>query len=281
MLAQGKGSIINLASIGSFIAYPWASAYLASKGGVLGITRGLALEWRDRGVRVNGIGPTLMDSPLTKAAAATTSITADLIKARMLRPRLGLPRELIGAAIFPGQRRFRAGHRSHHHVRRRLPGRLVHASWGRHVRRRSHRPGPRGDHPASARGAHRVRHLDHAPPGVLPGARGARERPSGFAYGLTRDGPLAAIVHRTIAPQLSGQPFDDPERLFHKALWANNAVHAAGIGMRALCVVDCAVWDLAAKAKGQNITAFLGGERGGCPSRASWAIPPCISPRRR
>ena len=50
-------------------AYPWASAYLASKGGVLGITRGLALEWRDRGVRVNGIGPTLMDSPLTRQAA--------------------------------------------------------------------------------------------------------------------------------------------------------------------------------------------------------------------
>ncbi|MBX3030489.1 MAG: SDR family oxidoreductase [Chloroflexi bacterium] len=100
MLAQGKGSIINLASIGSFIAYPWASAYLASKGGVLGVTRALALEWRDRGVRVNGIGPTLMDSPLTRAAAQRSSITADWIKARMLRPRLGLPRELVGAAIF-------------------------------------------------------------------------------------------------------------------------------------------------------------------------------------
>lgn len=100
MLEQGKGSIINLASIGSFIAYPWASAYLASKGGVLGVTRALALEWRDRGVRVNGIGPTLMDSPLTRNAAQRTSITADFIKARMLRPRLGLPRELIGAAIF-------------------------------------------------------------------------------------------------------------------------------------------------------------------------------------
>lgn len=100
MLAQGKGSIINLASIGSFIAYPWASAYLASKGGVLGITRALALEWRDRGVRVNGIGPTLMDSPLTRMAAQRSSVTADFIKARMLRPRLGLPRELIGAAIF-------------------------------------------------------------------------------------------------------------------------------------------------------------------------------------
>ena len=100
MLAQGKGSIINIASIGSFIAYPWASAYLASKGGVLQVTKALALEWRDRGVRVNGIGPTLMESPLTRAAASKTSITADFIKARMLRPRLGLPRELIGTAIF-------------------------------------------------------------------------------------------------------------------------------------------------------------------------------------
>jgi len=98
MLEQGKGAIINLASIGSFVGYPWASAYLASKGGVLQITKGLALEWRDRGVRVNGIGPTLMESPLTRAA--TVSITADFIKERMLRPRLGLPRELVGAAIF-------------------------------------------------------------------------------------------------------------------------------------------------------------------------------------
>jgi NAD(P)-dependent dehydrogenase (short-subunit alcohol dehydrogenase family) len=100
MLDQGKGSIINIASIGSHIAYPWASAYLASKGGVLQVTRALALEWRDRGVRVNGIGPTLMDSPLLRAAAQKTSITADFIKARMLRPRLGQPRELVGTAIF-------------------------------------------------------------------------------------------------------------------------------------------------------------------------------------
>lgn len=100
MLDQKKGSIINMASIGSFAAYPWSSAYLASKGGVVQVTRALALEWRDRGVRVNGIGPTLMESPLTRAVAQTTSLTADFIKARMLRPRLGLPRELIGAAIF-------------------------------------------------------------------------------------------------------------------------------------------------------------------------------------
>lgn len=45
MLEAGKGSIVNLASIGGFVAYPHASAYLGSKGGVLQITRGLAHEW--------------------------------------------------------------------------------------------------------------------------------------------------------------------------------------------------------------------------------------------
>ena len=100
MLEQGRGSIINMASIGSFIAYPLSSAYLASKGGVAQVTKVLALEWRDRGVRVNGIGPTLMESPMTRKAAQTTSRTADFIKARMIRPRVGLPRELIGAAVF-------------------------------------------------------------------------------------------------------------------------------------------------------------------------------------
>ncbi len=64
------------------------------------LTKALALEWRPRGVRVNCIGPTLMDSPLTAAVATSTTETAEFIKARMIRPRLGLPRELIGAAIF-------------------------------------------------------------------------------------------------------------------------------------------------------------------------------------
>jgi NAD(P)-dependent dehydrogenase (short-subunit alcohol dehydrogenase family) len=60
----------------------------------------MALEWRDRGVRVNAIGPTLFDSPLTRDVAQKTTITSDFIKERMLRDRLGLPREVIGAAIF-------------------------------------------------------------------------------------------------------------------------------------------------------------------------------------
>src|SRR6202011_788944 len=57
MLVHGKGSIINMGSIGSFKAYPLASPYLASKGGVLQMTRAFALEWIGRGVRVNAIAP--------------------------------------------------------------------------------------------------------------------------------------------------------------------------------------------------------------------------------
>jgi len=100
LLAQGSGSIVNLASIGAFIAYPHASAYNASKGAVLNLTRILALEWIDRGVRVNAIAPGLCDSPLTRARAKQSSVTSDFIQARMLRKELILPREMVGAAIF-------------------------------------------------------------------------------------------------------------------------------------------------------------------------------------
>jgi NAD(P)-dependent dehydrogenase (short-subunit alcohol dehydrogenase family) len=100
MLAQGRGSIINVASIGGFVAYPHASAYVATKGGIVQLTRVLALEWIDRGVRVNGIGPGLCDSPLTRARARDSSVTSDFITARALRPELILPREMVGAAIF-------------------------------------------------------------------------------------------------------------------------------------------------------------------------------------
>ena len=101
---------------------------------------------------------------------------------------------------------------------------------------------------------------------------------SGFAYCLTRDGPVAAIVDRTIAPVYLGQPADDPEAAFFAALWANNSVHAAGIGMRALSIVDLAVWDLAAKLAGQNIATYLGGEMRSMPVTGIVGYPPTISP---
>jgi NAD(P)-dependent dehydrogenase (short-subunit alcohol dehydrogenase family) len=99
MLAEGGGSIINIASIGGFVAYPQASAYLASKGGVVQLTRGLALEWIGK-VRVNGIAPTLFDTPLTSRGASSSSVTSDFIEARMLREGLPHAQHVVGAAIF-------------------------------------------------------------------------------------------------------------------------------------------------------------------------------------
>jgi L-alanine-DL-glutamate epimerase-like enolase superfamily enzyme len=100
----------------------------------------------------------------------------------------------------------------------------------------------------------------------------------GFAYGLTRDGPVAAIVNRTIAPVYAGLPVGAPADAFHAALWTNNAVHAAGIGMRALSLVDLAAWDLAARAAGQSIAAYLGGGRPRMLVTGIVGYPPSISP---
>lgn len=100
MLADRGGSIINIASIGGVIAYPHASAYLASKGAVVQLTRALALEWIGR-VRVNAIAPTLFRTPLTSSGAQQSTVTSDFIRARFLREgRVGEPEEIVGAAIF-------------------------------------------------------------------------------------------------------------------------------------------------------------------------------------
>lgn len=100
MLARGSGSIINIASIGASIAYPHTTAYLQSKGGVAQMTRSLALEWIDRGVRVNAIAPSIFDTPLVRANDGQTSLTSDFIMARTPIGRRGQPREIVGPAIF-------------------------------------------------------------------------------------------------------------------------------------------------------------------------------------
>jgi L-alanine-DL-glutamate epimerase-like enolase superfamily enzyme len=100
---------------------------------------------------------------------------------------------------------------------------------------------------------------------------------SGFAFGMTRDGPVAAVTERTIAPAYVGRAVDDPEGAFHAALWQNNAIHAAGLGMRALSIVDIAAWDLAARSAGQDIATYLGGPRVPMPATAIVGYPPTLT----
>ena len=125
MLRQRAGAIVNIASIGASIAYPHTTAYLQSKGGVAQLTRSLALEWIDRGVRVNAIAPSLFDTPLVRAANARESLTSEFILARTPIGRLGEPREVVGAAIFLASAAASMVDRPHPAGRRWLSGHLA------------------------------------------------------------------------------------------------------------------------------------------------------------
>lgn len=99
---------------------------------------------------------------------------------------------------------------------------------------------------------------------------------AGFAYALTRDGPVASIVNRSIAPYYKGKDASDPSQVYFGALWSNHAVLAAGIGMRALSIVDIATWDAFSRSSKQPLTTLLGGSLSRMPATAIVGYPPTM-----
>jgi NAD(P)-dependent dehydrogenase (short-subunit alcohol dehydrogenase family) len=65
MVARGRGRIVNVASMAAFKTNPERVAYNTSKAGLIAVTRSLAFEWADRGVRVNAIAPTFVETELS------------------------------------------------------------------------------------------------------------------------------------------------------------------------------------------------------------------------
>jgi NAD(P)-dependent dehydrogenase (short-subunit alcohol dehydrogenase family) len=99
MLERGYGRIINMASLASFVGLFEVAAYTASKAGVAGLTRALAVEWGHRGVNVNAIAPGVYRTALNSALLDGTERGREFLLRTPLR-RFGRVEELAGACVF-------------------------------------------------------------------------------------------------------------------------------------------------------------------------------------
>ncbi len=106
MLSRGSGKVINMASILGSVALPSQVAYASSKGGVIQMTKVMALEWAKQGVQVNAIGPTYFETPLV-AQLRNDPERYNFIVERTPMGRWGQPDELAGVVCFwPRERRI-------------------------------------------------------------------------------------------------------------------------------------------------------------------------------
>ena len=97
MLEAGGGSIVNITSIHGFAGFPRHAAYAATKGAINAFTRELAIELADRGVRVNAIGPGLIEVP---RYFDTPDYTTEFGNTLVPAGRIGYPKDVAPTAAF-------------------------------------------------------------------------------------------------------------------------------------------------------------------------------------
>lgn len=100
MIAQGRGSIINVSSITGSAAFPQRLAYCVAKAGVDMLTKVLAIEWARHGVRVNAIAPGYVETEMVRELSARGVIDQTRLAGRTPLGRLGTPEEVAGAALY-------------------------------------------------------------------------------------------------------------------------------------------------------------------------------------
>ena len=100
MQRGGGGKIINIGSMMSIFGASFASAYAASKGGIVQMTKALATAWAADNIQVNAILPGWIDTDLTRAAREQVAGLHERVLARTPAGRWGVPADLAGTAVF-------------------------------------------------------------------------------------------------------------------------------------------------------------------------------------
>ncbi len=99
MLETGGGSIVNIASVAGQVGYPNVAAYTAAKHGMVGLTRSAALEYSSLGIRVNALGPAVIETPMVTDMLEDEETRQQLMAAHPIG-RVGRPEEVARFVAF-------------------------------------------------------------------------------------------------------------------------------------------------------------------------------------
>jgi NAD(P)-dependent dehydrogenase (short-subunit alcohol dehydrogenase family) len=99
LLAKNRGCILNIASMLSFFGGGHAPAYSASKGGIVQLTKSLAIAWAAEGIRVNALAPGWIETEMTRPVREDAARSRAILDRTPLR-RWGTPDDVAGAAVF-------------------------------------------------------------------------------------------------------------------------------------------------------------------------------------
>jgi len=100
LLKQGKGAIVNCASVAGLIGFAGLPAYVASKHGVVGLTKTTALEYAKLGIRVNAVCPGVIQTPMIDRLTGKTKEAIEEFTGLEPMGRLGLPEEIANAVVW-------------------------------------------------------------------------------------------------------------------------------------------------------------------------------------